>query len=60
MAVIGPDTPDRGEVGNHPPVSQGDIAATMLKFFGADWRDFNADAGPPIPGSMHQGTRRRQ
>ena len=52
VAIIGPDTPDRGEVSNHPPVSQGDIAATMLQFFGVNQRDFNPDAGPPIRDSM--------
>jgi hypothetical protein len=52
IAIIGPDTPDRGEVTNHPPVSQGQIAATMLQFFGQDYREFNPNAGPPIPGSM--------
>jgi arylsulfatase A-like enzyme len=52
VAIIGPDTPDRGELTDHPLVSQGDIAATVLQFFGQDYRDFNRAAGPPIPGSL--------
>jgi hypothetical protein len=52
IAIIGPDTPDRGELADHPPVSQGQIAATILQFFGEDYRAFNRNAGPPIPDSM--------
>jgi hypothetical protein len=52
IAVIGPDTPDRGEVKDHPTVYQADVAATLLQFFDLDYRDFNPQAGPPIPGSF--------
>ena len=51
LAVIGPDTPDRGEVAPAPPATQSDIAATMLQFFNLDYRDFNPQAGPPVPGT---------
>jgi arylsulfatase A-like enzyme len=51
VAVIGPDTPDVGEVSPAPTVYQSDVAATVLQFFDLDYREFNADAGPPIPGT---------
>jgi type I phosphodiesterase/nucleotide pyrophosphatase len=52
VAVIGPDTPAIGEAKDFPDVTQGDVAATMLQYLGLDWRDFNPDAGPPIPRSL--------
>ena len=54
LAVVGPDTPDRGEVSPAPTVYQSDIAATLLQFFELDVRDFNPDAGPPIKGTLVQ------
>jgi len=52
IAVIGPDTPDRGEVAPYPTVHQADIAATLLLFFGLDPEKFNPGAGPPIPAAF--------
>jgi hypothetical protein len=49
IAVIGPDTPDRGETAPYPTVHQADIAATVLGFFGLDREAFNPQAGPAIP-----------
>jgi hypothetical protein len=54
IAIVGPDTPAIGEVRNHADVTQSDIAATMLEYLGLDYRDFNAKAGPPVPGSLKQ------
>jgi hypothetical protein len=51
VAIIGPDTPAIGEAQDFPDVTQSDIAATMLQYLGLDWRDFNPNARPPIPGS---------
>lgn len=48
IAVIGPDTPDRGEVAPAPTVHQADIAATVLRFFGLDPAEFSPRCGPPI------------
>ncbi|MGH9389090.1 MAG: alkaline phosphatase family protein, partial [Vicinamibacteria bacterium] len=48
IAVIGPETPDRGEVSDTAPVHQSDVAATILKLLGLDYRDFDPKAGPPI------------
>lgn len=55
VAIIGPDTPALGEVRGQAGVTQSDIAATMLQYLGLDHRDFNADGGPPIPGSLKPG-----
>jgi hypothetical protein len=48
IAVIGPDTPRRGELGPADTVHQADVAATMVTLLGLDWRAFNPSAGPPI------------
>jgi hypothetical protein len=48
IAVIGPDTPDRGELAPSETVHQSDVAATMLGLLGLDWHDFDPAAGPPI------------
>ncbi|MGH8222454.1 MAG: hypothetical protein ACREQZ_05725, partial [Woeseiaceae bacterium] len=52
LAIIGPDTPALGEARDFPDVTQSDIAATMLQYLELDYRKFNADAGPPVPGSL--------
>ena len=52
IAVIGPDTPDHGELAPYPTVHQSDVAATLLHFFGLDGRAFNPRAGPPIPAAF--------
>jgi hypothetical protein len=48
IAVIGPDTADRGEAGPAETVHQSDVAATIVALLGLDWRAFNPNAGPPI------------
>jgi len=53
VAVIGPDTPDRGEVSPSLPAHLADVAATALQFFGLDGEDFSEEAGPPIAGTLH-------
>jgi len=50
LAVIGPDTPDGGEVRTAGTLYQGQVAATMLQFLGLDPAEFVADALPPVPG----------
>jgi hypothetical protein len=52
IAILGPETPAVGEAKDFPDVTQGDVAATMLQYLGLDWRKFNAEAGPPVPGSL--------
>ena len=52
IAIIGPDTPALGEARDVPDLTQSNVAATMLQYLGLDYRKFNADAGPPVPGSL--------
>ena len=52
VAVIGPDTPDLGDLAPYPTVHQADVAATLARFFGLDYRKFNPEAGPPIPAAF--------
>jgi Type I phosphodiesterase / nucleotide pyrophosphatase len=53
IAIIGPDTPAIGEVGDSADVTQGTVAATMLQHLGLDWRKFNPDAAAPVSGSYN-------
>ena len=48
IAIIGPDTPDRGVVGPAPTVHQADVAATMLELLGLPLASLPPEAGPPI------------
>jgi len=48
MAVIGPDTPDIGEVKTPGTSYQGQAASTMLHYLGIDYRLLGADALPPV------------
>jgi hypothetical protein len=52
LAVIGPDTPDEGEVRTAGTLYQGQVAATMLQFLGLDPSEFVADALPPVAGAL--------
>jgi hypothetical protein len=49
IAVIGPDTPDRGDLAPYPTVHQADVAATLVRLFGLEPARFNPEAGPFIP-----------
>ena len=40
--------PDVGEVTDTAPVHQSDVAATILKLLGLDYRELDPEAGPPI------------
>jgi hypothetical protein len=52
MAVIGPDTPDIGEVKTPGTAYQGQAASTMLHYLGIDYRLLGDDALPPA-GASH-------
>ena len=52
IAVIGPDTPDAGEAADVPDAHLADVAATMLRLLGLDWRELDPAAGAPIPGAV--------
>ena len=48
LAVIGPDTPDTGEVSTSGTLYQGQVAATLLHYLGVDDRQLAPDALPPV------------
>ncbi len=48
IAVIGPDTPNRGEVAPTPALHTSNVAGTVLKLLGLDTQEFNPQAGAPI------------
>jgi hypothetical protein len=52
MAVIGPDTPDVGEVQSPGTLYQGQVAATLLYYLGVDYRELGAPALPPVGVSL--------
>lgn len=49
MAFMGPDTPALGERSSVPPVTQNQIAATIVSLLGEDYRREVPHAGQPIP-----------
>jgi hypothetical protein len=49
IAVIGPDTPARGERRDVPPVTQAQVAATLAAFLGRDFRKAVPKAAAPLP-----------
>jgi hypothetical protein len=48
IGVLGPDTPALGERANCAPLTQGQIAATLARFLGEDYRAAVPKAAPPI------------
>lgn len=52
LAVIGPHTPDLGEVRAQGTLYQGQIAGTLLQFLGLDVRELDPEALPPITGAL--------
>jgi hypothetical protein len=48
LAVISPDSPLRGEWRDTETVYQNQVAATMCRFIGVDYREHNPEAGKPI------------
>ena len=48
IAIIGPDTPDRGEVSGGPEYSLSNVAATLLRFYGLEVDGFNSEAEEEI------------
>jgi len=59
IAVIGPDTPPRGDLAPYPTVHQADVTATLLRLLGLDPAKFNPDAGPAIPAALPDGVTAR-
>src|SRR4029077_3010358 len=48
LAVMGPDTPGRGERAASTEIHQAQIAATLAAFLGKDYRSAMPNAAPPI------------
>jgi hypothetical protein len=48
IGVFGPQTPNLGELRDTPRYTSSHIAATILRFYGLDYRRFNPKAEPPI------------
>jgi hypothetical protein len=48
IAILGPDTPALGERTNTPPLTVGQIAATIAALLGQDYRTAFPNAGPPV------------
>ena len=55
LAVIGPDTPNEGEVREAGTLYQGQVAATLLKLLGLDPADFGQGALPAVAGVIRVG-----
>ena len=55
LAMVGPETPARGEVAGSETVQQRDIAATILRALGLDYRKYHSQAGPPIAAAFRPG-----
>jgi hypothetical protein len=51
LAVIGPFTPDRGEVAGAGEYHQANVAGTLLACLGLDVREWNSTAAEAIPGA---------
>jgi hypothetical protein len=49
IGVLGPDTPELGERTSVPPVTQGQIAATVAALLGKDYRKEMPAAAEPLP-----------
>jgi hypothetical protein len=52
LAVIGPDTPDLGEVREQGTLYQGQVAGTLLQFLGLDVRAMDPEALPPAADTL--------
>jgi hypothetical protein len=49
LAIAGPSVTGRGEWRNTPAIHQNQVAATIARVLGVDYRRFVPDAGAPIP-----------
>ena len=50
--VVGPDTPATGEARNTPELHQGQVAATVLQFFGLPPSTLGPEARPALPSTL--------
>lgn len=49
IALVSPRDNRRGPWKDHPPLFTNQVAATLARWFGLDWRATHPDAGPPLP-----------
>ncbi len=54
IAVLGPDTPPKGERKNTEPVTQSQVAATLAALLGEDYNAENPAAARPIAEVLHK------
>jgi Type I phosphodiesterase / nucleotide pyrophosphatase len=54
IGFLGPDTPALGERTGIAPVTQSQIAATLARFLGLDYRAFTPKAAPPIAEALRR------
>ena len=52
VAIVGPDTPARGEAADAPEFLQRDIAPTIIDLMGLDYRDYPGVLGKPIQAAL--------
>ncbi len=53
LAIIGPDTPARGERANTPPYTHSQIATTIAALLGQDFKKASPRSGDPIHEFLH-------
>ncbi len=51
MAFVSPSMSRHGEWSTHPPILNAQAAATLIQWMGGDWKKFDPNAAPPVPGS---------
>jgi hypothetical protein len=49
LAFVSPSMPQRGEWRAHPPLTIGQVAATIARWMGVDWRALNPGAAAEVP-----------
>ncbi len=53
MAFVSPQMPQRGEWRDHTPLTTSQVAATLVRWAGFDWKAFDPAAAPPVQYPLH-------
>ncbi len=53
MAFVSPQMPQRGEWRDHTPLTTSQVAATLVRWAGFDWKAFDPAAAPPVQDPLH-------
>jgi hypothetical protein len=48
MAFVSPKMPQRGEWRTHTPLIASQVAATLIRWMGLDWKQFDSAIAPPV------------